>query len=103
MKEHEYIGGRCIHCNQEQPVIKPKRTCGKTVKKITSEFQYMVDNLMTYFKAPAKEFPKWAYAYKILGKDRVLPFLSYCKERGIRSPKYFWGFYKRTYRKYFNK
>jgi len=43
-------------------------------------------------------FAKYARAYKVLGKQRIASFISYCKEKNIHSPAYFWGFYKNKYR-----
>jgi len=70
-------------------------------KRITSEAQYEVDRLMQFFKEDIYKkgnFAKYARAYKVLGKQRIASFISYCKEKNIHSPAYFWGFYKNKYR-----
>lgn len=103
---HNFYGGICIDCGISQKEISEKKiTKIKPIiikkKNITSELQLAVNDLMEFFKEDVYKkgaFAKYAHAYKMLGKNNILPFLSYCREKGIRSPAYFWGFYKRKYR-----
>jgi len=103
---HSFLGGICEWCGISQREISGKKIekiKPRKIKKknITSEFQLAVQDLMDFFREDVYKkgaFAKYAHAYKVLGKDRILPFLSYCREKGIRSPAYFWGFYKNKYR-----
>lgn len=119
MKEHQhsYAGGYCTICFKKQPVFKDGKEQGlssinsgvktsykppQAHRKITSEAQYEVDKLMQFFKEDIYKkgnFAKYAKAYKILGKQQIFSFISYCKEKNITSPAYFWGMYRKTYRK----
>jgi len=80
MKEHqcEYYGGICL-CGKRQPVIRPERIKPKR-KKITSEFQYYTDMLITYLGVPVKEFPRFARYVKLLGCKRVPEIIGKIKE-----------------------
>ena len=85
---HNYINGKCIYCNKEQPVFNngKERVFEKikpiTIKKkkITSEFQYMTDKLITYLGVPVKEFPRFAKYVKKLGVKNIPRIIGEIKE-----------------------
>lgn len=104
---HNFIAGTCIDCGTSQQEISDKGLKRIEIKKpkpkkITSEFQLLVDDTMNYFNEDTHKkgnFAKWAKLIKFIGKEELLKFLSYCKKKKIKSPKYFMGFYKSKYNK----
>ena len=90
---HSFIGGHCEWCGISQQKISGQglqriEIKPKPVRKITSEFQYNVQEVLDYLKVDAKEkgqFSKFAGIYKRLGKDKVLQIISYMKSRKITS------------------
>ena len=103
---HSFFGNTCEWCGISQREISEKKiTKIQPIiikkKNINSEAQLAVNDLMEYFKEDVYKkgaFAKYAHAYKVLGKHNILSFLSYCREKGINSPAYFWGMYRNKYR-----
>lgn len=112
MKEHQhsYAGGYCTICFKKQPVFKDGKEQGlssinsgvKTSykppqarkKKITSEFQAFIDDLMGFLGEDVYKkgnFSKYCGVVKRYGKFQVRIWVKQMKERGISNPKYFFG------------
>ena len=99
---HNYCGGVCINCFEKQPVYNNGKEQGfekvkpRVIKKknITSEFQLFVDDTMSYLKEDVykkNNFSKYAGVIKKFGMFQVRIWIKSMKEKGISSPKYFWG------------
>ena len=91
-KQHQYSGGTCIYCGDHQEIISSRREVRIKKKKITSEFQYTVDEVMMYLKEDLYKkgnFGKYCGVVKRVGIDQARLWIRYMKERGITNPAYF--------------
>lgn len=100
--DHQFEGGICCDCGMSQSQISNKGFKKIELpkikqKNITSAFQLLVDDVMSFFHEDVYKkgnFAKYARVIKLLGEGRTREFISYCKERKIHSPAYFWGMWK---------
>ena len=96
----EYSRGKCIYCGDPQEIIGNRRKEIKVKnKRITSEFQYTVDEVMTYLKEDLYKkgnFGKYAGIIKRVGTDQARIWIRDMKERRITNPAYFMTIYKNS-------
>jgi len=108
----EYIAGACIHCGQKQPVFNGKKEAvlssinfGSKIaptpqilkkKRITSEFQMVVDEVMTYLHEDIYKkgnFARYAGIIKRVGINQSRIWIKEMKGRGITNSRYFMKMY----------
>lgn len=94
---HSFYAGVCIDCGISQNEVSD-RGLGKITpprvkfKRITSEYQLLIDDLMTYLHEDTNKkgnFAKYAGIVKRIGKQRMFEILSVMKQRKITSSRYF--------------
>ena len=106
--QHEYFGGVCL-CGKKQPRIVNGKEVGlsdisgiktaqkpkyKPTKKITSQFQFFVDDLMVFLGEDIYKkgnFSKYCGVVKRYGMFQVGIWKKEMQRKGISKPAYFWG------------
>lgn len=109
---HDYIAGACQYCGQKQPTIRNGREVSLSGvsdhkiaykppqahrKRITSEFQMVVDEIMTHLGEDiyAKGlFSRYCGIIKRVGINQARIWIKEMRGRGITSPAYFLAIYK---------
>lgn len=109
--QHEYFAGVCS-CGKKQPIYRDGkevsqsiksdvkiayRAIQKPTKRITSEFQSVVDETMVYLGEDIYKkgnFGKYCGIIGRVGMNQARIWIKYMKSKGITNPAYFWGIYK---------
>ena len=107
--DHDYIAGACQYCGKKQPIFNGSKKVGlsdlsglKTPlrqpqalkKRVYSQFQYTISEIIEYLGEDDKTFPKYCGIVKRVGMSKAREWIKEMKQRGITSPKYFFGIYK---------